>query len=134
PSKSNENGKQGSKEVVKASNRPEVDLPDAKMGKVCLRFAPEPSGYLQIGHAKAVLMNQYFAERYKGKLIICFVDTNPAKESNEFVENLLVDIETLGITYEKVTYTSDYFPQLMEMAKQLIKEGKAYVDDSPCDL
>ncbi|GKG60184.1 glutamate--tRNA ligase, cytoplasmic, partial [Tanacetum coccineum] len=58
-------------------------------------------------------------------------DTNPAKESNEFVENLLVDIETLGINYEKVTYTSDYFPQLMEMAKQLIKEGKAYVDDTP---
>ncbi|GJV49192.1 glutamate--tRNA ligase, cytoplasmic [Tanacetum coccineum] len=131
PSKSNENGKQGSKEVVRASNRPEVDLPDAEMGKVCLRFAPEPSGFLHIGHAKAALMNQYFAQKYKGKVIIRFDDTNPAKESNEFVVSLLIDITTLGIIYEKVTYTSDYFPQLMEMAEKLIKEGKAYVDDTP---
>ncbi|PWA55621.1 Aminoacyl-tRNA synthetase, class I, conserved site-containing protein [Artemisia annua] len=131
PSKSNENGKQGSKEVLKASNQPEVDLPDAEIGKVVLRFAPEPSGYLHIGHAKAALMNKYFAEKYKGKLIIRFDDTNPAKESNEFVDNLLIDIKTLGINYEKVTYTSDYFPQLMEMAVKLIKEGKAYVDDTP---
>ncbi|PWA82702.1 Aminoacyl-tRNA synthetase, class I, conserved site-containing protein [Artemisia annua] len=131
PSKSNENGKQGTKEDVKASNRPEVDLPHAEMGKVCLRFAPEPSGYLHIGHAKAVLMNKYFAEKYNGKIIIRFDDINPSKESNEFVESLLVDIKTLGINYEKVTFTSDYFPQLMEMALKLIKEGKAYVDDTP---
>ena len=60
-----------------------------------------------------------------------FDDTNPAKESNEFVDNLLKDIETLGIKYETVTYTSDYFPKLMEMAEKLISEGKAYVDDTP---
>ncbi|CAM8894616.1 unnamed protein product [Rhodiola kirilowii] len=109
----------------------EVDLPEAELGKVRLRFAPEPSGFLHIGHSKAALLNQYFADRYQGKLIIRFDDTNPAKESNEFVDNLLIDIETLGIKYETVTFTSDYFPQLMEMAEKLIREGKAYVDDTP---
>ncbi|MCD9641874.1 hypothetical protein HAX54_028355 [Datura stramonium] len=117
----------------KEGRRPtfEVDLPEAEVGKVKLRFAPEPSGYLHIGHSKAALLNQYFAERYKGEVIIRFDDTNPDKESNEFVDNLLKDIETLGIKYETVTYTSDYFPNLMKMAEELIKKGKAYVDDTP---
>ncbi|KAB1214585.1 putative glutamate--tRNA ligase, cytoplasmic [Morella rubra] len=109
----------------------EVDLPDAEVGKVRLRFAPEPSGYLHIGHSKAALLNHYFAHRYQGQLIVRFDDTNPAKESNEFVENILKDIETLGIMFDAVTYTSDYFPQLMEMAESLIHWGKAYVDDTP---
>ncbi|KAL1534973.1 glutamate--tRNA ligase [Salvia divinorum] len=109
----------------------EVDLPDAEVGKVKLRFAPEPSGYLHIGHSKAALLNQYFAERYKGQVIIRFDDTNPDKESSEFVDNLLKDIETLGIKYSAITYTSDHFPQIMEMAEKLIREGKAYVDDTP---
>ncbi|KAH6818986.1 Glutamyl/glutaminyl-tRNA synthetase [Perilla frutescens var. frutescens] len=109
----------------------EVDLPDAEVGKVKLRFAPEPSGYLHIGHSKAALLNQYFADRYKGQVIVRFDDTNPDKESSEFVDNLLKDIETLGIKYSEITYTSDHFPQLMEMAEKLIREGKAYVDDTP---
>lgn len=120
-------------DVGKVSSRAtsEVDLPNAEDGKVCLRFAPEPSGYLHIGHSKAALLNQYFADRYHGKVIIRFDDTNPAKESNEFVDNLLIDIRTLGIKYKDVTYTSDYFPVLMEMAEKLIHEKKAYVDDTP---
>ncbi|MQL41619.1 glutamine--tRNA ligase, partial [Escherichia coli] len=80
---------------------------------------------------KAALLNKYFAERYQGQFIVRFDDTNPAKESNEFVDNLLKDIDTLGIKYEQITYTSDYFPELMEMAENLIRQGKAYVDDTP---
>ncbi|KAI8555272.1 hypothetical protein RHMOL_Rhmol05G0162200 [Rhododendron molle] len=108
-----------------------IDLPDAIVGKVRLRFAPEPSGYLHIGHSKEGLLNQYFAQRYKGHVIVPFDDTNPAKESNEFVDNILKDIETLGIKYMMVTYTSNYFHKLMEMAERLIIQGKAYVDDTP---
>lgn len=123
------------KEQQSASNQSkssyEIDLPEAEVGKVRLRFAPEPSGYLHIGHAKAALLNQYFAQQYQGVVIVRFDDTNPAKESNEFVENLLKDIETLGIKYVAVTYTSDYFPQMMEMAENLIRQGKAYIDDTP---
>ncbi|GJU76787.1 glutamate--tRNA ligase, cytoplasmic [Tanacetum coccineum] len=111
----------------------EVDLPDAEMGKVCLRFAPEPSGYMHIGHAKAALINQYFAQKYNGKLILRFDDTNPEKESNEYVQNILKDVDLLRLKFEKVTYTSDYFPQLIKMAEKLIQEGKGYVDDTPCD-
>lgn len=130
---SNANLAKDATDKEKEGRRPtaEVDLPEAEVGKVRLRFAPEPSGYLHIGHSKAALLNQYFAERYKGEVIVRFDDTNPDKESNEFVDNLLKDIETLGIKYRTVTYTSDYFPQLMEMAEKLIREGKAYVDDTP---
>ncbi|KAL6221937.1 hypothetical protein ACLB2K_005329 [Fragaria x ananassa] len=109
----------------------EVELPGAEVGKVKLRFAPEPSGYLHIGHAKAALLNMYFAQKYKGEVILRFDDTNPAKESNEFVDNLIKDVETLGVKYERITYTSDYFPELMKMAEELINKGKAYVDDTP---
>lgn len=121
----NEKSAGGSRSTV------EVNLPDAEVGKVRLRFAPEPSGYLHIGHSKAALLNKYFAERYQGQVVVRFDDTNPDKESNEFVDNLLKDIDTLGIKYETVTYTSDYFPKMMEMAEKLIREGKAYVDDTP---
>ncbi|XP_078435221.1 glutamyl/glutaminyl-tRNA synthetase, class Ic [Wolffia australiana] len=126
------NGSVGAKD--KTTTASEVDLPGAKVGQVRLRFAPEPSGYLHIGHAKAALLNHYFAQRYKGDLILRFDDTNPAKESNEFVENLIKDVATLGIEYSKITYTTDYFPQLMDMAEKLMKEGKAYVDDTPREI
>ncbi|CAO2830570.1 unnamed protein product [Amaranthus hypochondriacus] len=111
----------------------ELDLPNAEYGKVCLRFAPEPSGYLHIGHSKAALLNQHFKDKYNGRLIIRLDDTNPAKESNEFVAGLLKDIDSLGILYDAITYTSDYFPNLMEMAEKLILENKAYVDDTPVE-
>ncbi|KAJ4847228.1 hypothetical protein Tsubulata_031363 [Turnera subulata] len=116
---------------VAGGRSPLADLPAAVTGEVRLRFAPEPSGFLHIGHAKAALLNQEYASRYQGHLILRFDDTNPLKESQEFVENILRDTATLGLRYEEVTYTSDYFHDLMKMAERLIQEGKAYVDDAP---
>ena len=109
----------------------DIDLPGAEMGKVVTRFPPEPSGYLHIGHAKALLLNNYFAERFKGKMILRFDDTNPSKEKDEYVENIMADLKTLEVTWVGPTYTSDYFDLLLDYGRQLIREGKAYVDATP---
>lgn len=111
----------------------EIDLPDAKIGEVITRFPPEPSGYLHIGHAKAALLNQYFAEEYKGKLIIRFDDTNPSKEKEEFQDSILEDLNLLGIKGDRITYSSDYFQEMYDLCVKMIKEGKAYCDDTPTD-
>ncbi|KAG0749319.1 hypothetical protein G6F16_001108 [Rhizopus arrhizus] len=108
----------------------EIGLTEAEMGKVCTRFPPEPSGYLHIGHAKAALLNQYFAETYKGKLIIRFDDTNPSKEKTEFEESIKEDLALIGVNSSIVSHTSDYFDQMYELALKMIKEGKAYCDDT----
>lgn len=121
----------GKKESHKASF--EIDLPEAEMGKVVTRFPPEPSGYLHIGHAKAAILNEYFAHQYKGKLIIRFDDTNPTKEKEEFQNSIIEDLALLGIKGDVITYSSDYFDKMYELAVQLIKEGKAYCDDTPLE-
>ncbi|GFR43005.1 hypothetical protein Agub_g4005 [Astrephomene gubernaculifera] len=111
----------------------DIGLPGAVEGKVVTRFPPEPSGYLHIGHAKAALLNQYFADMYKGKLLVRFDDTNPSKEKDEFVENIMKDIADLGLRYDRLTYTSDYFPQLLELGEKLIRAGIMYADDTPVE-
>ena len=88
-------------------------------------------GYLHIGHAKAALLNDYFAHtKYKGKLILRFDDTNPSKEKEEFQDSIVEDCALLGIKPDQVSYTSDWFDQLYEVAVQAIKDGLAYADDT----
>ncbi|XP_063159695.1 bifunctional glutamate/proline--tRNA ligase isoform X4 [Candoia aspera] len=110
-----------------------VDLPGAEMGKVIVRFPPEASGYLHIGHAKAALLNQHYQVNFKGKLIMRFDDTNPEKEKEDFEKVILEDVAMLHIKPDQFTYTSDHFEKIMKYAEKLIHEGKAYVDDTPAE-
>lgn len=110
-----------------------IKLPNAVDGAVVTRFPPEPSGYLHIGHAKAALINQEIADRYHGKMLMRFDDTNPSKEKDEFVENIITDSKGLGLRYEKITYTSDYFPQIFDCCERMIKAGMMYADDTPVE-
>ena len=93
------------------------------------RFPPEPNGYLHIGHAKSICLNFGLAKRYGGKCNLRFDDTNPVKEDTEYVDSIKEDIKWLGWEWAEERYASDYFDQLYEWAKQLIINGKAYVDD-----
>jgi glutaminyl-tRNA synthetase len=99
-------------------------------GRIHTRFPPEPNGYLHIGHAKSIYLNYGLAQDYGGKFNLRFDDTNPVKEEQEYIDAIIEDIRWLGVDWEdRLFYASDYFPQLYEWAIQLIKEGKAYVDD-----
>lgn len=111
-----------------------IDLPGAEMGKVVVRFPPEASGYLHIGHAKAALLNQYYAETFQGQLIMRFDDTNPAKENVEFEKAILEDLELLQIKPDRFTHSSDYFDLMLKYCTKLLKENKAYIDDTPADI
>ncbi|XP_005447767.1 bifunctional glutamate/proline--tRNA ligase isoform X2 [Oreochromis niloticus] len=108
-----------------------VELPGAEMGKVVVRFPPEASGYLHIGHAKAALLNQHYQVTFKGKLIMRFDDTNPEKEKEDFERVILEDVAMLQIHPDQFTYTSDHFPTIMKFAEKLLAEGKAYIDNTP---
>ncbi|XP_013919727.1 PREDICTED: bifunctional glutamate/proline--tRNA ligase isoform X2 [Thamnophis sirtalis] len=110
-----------------------VDLPGSEMGKVIVRFPPEASGYLHIGHAKAALLNQHYQITFKGKLIMRFDDTNPEKEKEDFEKVILEDVAMLNIKPDQFSYTSDHFEKIMKYAEKLIHEGKAYVDDTPAE-
>jgi glutaminyl-tRNA synthetase len=97
-------------------------------GKVITRFPPEPNGYLHIGHVKSICLNFGLAEKFNGKCNLRFDDTNPEKESDEYVKSIIEDVKWLGFNYgEKEFYASDYFQQMYEYAIELIKKGKAYV-------
>jgi glutaminyl-tRNA synthetase len=107
------------------------DLKNGKNNKrVHTRFPPEPNGYLHIGHAKSICLNFGIAEKFGGKCNLRFDDTNPSKEETEYVESIMEDVRWLGFDWEdRLFYASDYFEKLHKFAIQLIKEGKAYVDD-----
>ena len=98
--------------------------------RVHTRFPPEPNGYLHIGHAKSIYINFSLAERYGGLCNLRFDDTNPAKEEQEYIDAIKEDVKWLGYDWgDRLYFASDYFDELYEMAVQLIKEGKAYVDE-----
>jgi glutaminyl-tRNA synthetase len=100
-------------------------------GKVLTRFPPEPNGYLHIGHAKSICLNFGLAQRYKGQCNLRFDDTNPEKESVEYIESIKRDVEWLGFEWkDEPKFASDYFDQLFDFAVQLIQAGKAYA----CEL
>lgn len=108
----------------------EKDLAEGKNnGRIQTRFPPEPNGYLHIGHAKAICMDFGIATKYNGVCNLRFDDTNPSKENNEYVENILNDIHWLGFQWGNVYYASDYFQQLWDFAVWLIEKGLAYVDE-----
>ncbi|KAI9892205.1 MAG: hypothetical protein M1814_001664 [Vezdaea aestivalis] len=114
----------------KAGASYDIALPNTERG-VVTRFPPEPSGYLHIGHAKAALLNDYFAhEKYKGTLLVRFDDTNPSKEKEEFQDAIIEDLKLMGIVPDKTSFTSDYFEELAEYCVEMIKAGKAYADDT----
>ena len=110
-----------------------VDLPGAEMGKVVVRFPPEASGYLHVGHAKAALLNQHYQQHFQGKLIMRFDDTNPAKEKEEYEAVILEDLKLLKVKYDYFSRTSDHFETILGYCEKLLKEGKAYVDDTDAE-
>jgi glutaminyl-tRNA synthetase len=99
-------------------------------GRVVTRFPPEPNGYLHIGHAKSICLNFGLAAEYGGRCHLRFDDTNPTKESQEYVDAIMADVRWLGYDWgPNLYYASDYFEQLYQWGEDLIRAGKAYVDD-----
>jgi glutaminyl-tRNA synthetase len=111
------------------------DLKTKKYGDAVVqtRFPPEPNGYLHIGHAKAICLDFELADEFHGKTNLRFDDTNPEKEEQEYVDSIQQDVRWLGFEWDRLCYASDYFDQLFEWAVQLVKAGKAYVDDFTAD-
>jgi glutaminyl-tRNA synthetase len=107
-----------------------LDLKTSKHnGRVATRFPPEPNGYLHIGHAKSICLNFGSAQENKGTCNLRFDDTNPEKESIEYMESIERDVHWLGFQWSGLYHASDYFEQLYQYAEQLIQQGQAYVDD-----
>ena len=107
----------------------EKSLADGAIKQIHTRFPPEPNGYLHIGHAKSICLNFGLAKRYGGLCNLRFDDTNPVKEDVEYVDSIKEDVNWLGFQWAEEHYASDYFEQLYDWAVELIRKGKAYVDD-----
>ncbi|MFQ6009645.1 MAG: glutamate--tRNA ligase [Candidatus Aenigmatarchaeota archaeon] len=107
------------------------ELPGARKGKVVLRFAPEPNGYLHIGHLKSALLNYLYAKMYKGKLILRWDDTNPKREKKEYYDAIRQDLKTFGVKYDKEAFESDNMELFYKHAEELLKKGNMYVCDCP---
>jgi len=119
-----EAGRDFIRDIVKA------DLDAGRIAEVVTRFPPEPNGYLHIGHAKSICLNFGIAQEFGGRCHLRFDDTNPVKEEQEYIDGIKQDVAWLGFDWGKNLYhASDYFEQLYAWAEDLIRAGKAYVDD-----
>ena len=106
------------------------DLASGREKGVVTRFPPEPNGYLHLGHAKSICLNFGIAEEFGGRCHLRFDDTNPTKEEQEYIDAIERDVRWLGFDWgEHLHFASDYFEQLYAWAQDLIRAGKAYVDD-----
>ncbi|MCL4473208.1 MAG: glutamine--tRNA ligase/YqeY domain fusion protein [Actinobacteria bacterium] len=111
-----------------------ADLREGRHKTVVTRFPPEPNGYLHIGHAKSICLNFGIAGEFGGRCHLRFDDTNPVKEEQEYIDAIETDVRWLGFDWgEHLYFASDYFQQLYEWARHLVRNGKAYVDDLTAD-
>jgi glutamyl/glutaminyl-tRNA synthetase len=108
----------------------QLSLPGVKYGEVVTRFPPEPSGFMHLGHCKAAFVNFLTAQKYAGKMLLRFDDTNPAAAKQVYVDAFIQDLADLQISYCQLTYTSDYFDLLIEWCEKMLTEGHFYVDQS----
>ena len=112
----------------------ERDLAEGKYAQIITRFPPEPNGYLHIGHAKSICLNFGLARDFNGRCHLRFDDTNPLKESEEYMEAIKRDVQWLGFDWgEHLYHASDYFEQLYQWAEELIEQGLAYVDSQSAE-
>jgi len=107
------------------------ELPNAVIGKVVTRFAPEPNWYLHLGHLKAAVLSFLYAKKYKGKTILRFEDTNPEKEKKEYYDAIREDLKTFGLKFDKEVKESDFMETFYKHAEELIKKGNFYICTCP---
>lgn len=112
--------------VVKKEEKKGIEIPGAEMGKVVVRYPPEPNGWPHIGHAKAFCLSWSIAQRYQGKTILRWDDTNPEAEKSEFLDSIRSGIRWLGLNWDEEKYCSDYIPEMYKLCVRLIKQGDAY--------
>ncbi|MCM1545972.1 MAG: glutamine--tRNA ligase/YqeY domain fusion protein [Clostridiales bacterium] len=106
---------------------------EGRGNKICVRFPPEPNGYLHIGHVKALCINFGVKEKYNGKINLRMDDTNPAKEDYEYVNSIIDAVKWLGFDYDNLFFASDYYDEMYGIAEKYIREGNAYVCDLSAD-
>ncbi len=108
-------------------------IKQGQLTEVVTRFPPEPNGYLHVGHAKSICLNFGLAEEFGGRCYLRFDDTNPEKESQEYIDAIEADLRWLGFEWSALCHTADYFQQLFDWALHLIRNGDAYVDEQSAE-
>ena len=108
-------------------------IKQGQIQEIVTRFPPEPNGYLHVGHAKSICLNFGLAEEFGGRCNLRFDDTNPEKESQEYIDSIEEDVRWLGFEWSALCHTADYFDQLFDWALHLIRNGDAYVDEQSAE-